>query len=239
MSAAPLLRAGAAVAAAAQVLPAATWLPPVRIRWCPGLAGLGRPGHLALTFDDGPDPASTPAFLQALDEIGWRATFFVLGSQARRAPALLREVAAAGHEIGVHGDEHRYLLARTPGQAYDDLRCARDTVADLLGGPVTWFRPPYGVLSGTALLAARRLGLRPVLWSAWGRDWRAAATPASVVRDLRRGVLAGGTALLHDSDVTSAPGAWRSALGALPLLAEEAAQRGLQVGPLCAHGVPC
>jgi hypothetical protein len=93
------------------------------------------------------------------------------------------------------------------------------------------------VLTTGGLLAARRLGLRPVLWSAWGRDWTAGATPRSVVEELCRGVLDGGTALLHDSDATSAPGSWRTTVAALPLLAAEVTRRGLAVGPLGEHGV--
>ena len=77
----------------------------------------------------------------------------------------------------------------------------------------------------------------PVLWTTWGRDWRPVATPETVVDDLRKGRLAGGTVLLHDSDCTSAPGSWRSALGALPRLAEELEARGLRAGTLGAHGI--
>ena len=85
--------------------------------------------------------------------------------------------------------------------------------------------------------AARRLGLRTVLWTAWGRDWTATATPASVVTHVGRGLRPGGTVLLHDSDCTSYPGSWRSALGALPRLADEFASRGLAVGPVGDHGI--
>ncbi len=231
------LRTAALAAAALHVVPAATWLPPVRLRLAPGLAGVGRRGHLALTFDDGPDPVSTPRVLAALDDLGWRATFFVLGDAVRRAPGLLGEITAAGHEVGLHGDTHRYLLLRDPWAAYDDLRRGRDTVAEALGTVPSWFRPPYGVLSGPGLLAAHALRVRPVLWTAWGRDWRAEATAESVVADLAAGVLDGGTALLHDSDVTSAPGSWQATLGALPLLAEHVARQGLAVGPLMEHGI--
>jgi peptidoglycan/xylan/chitin deacetylase (PgdA/CDA1 family) len=227
--------AAAAVALAVQVGPAATWIDPVRRRLTPGLAGLGERGHLALTFDDGPHPEATPLTLAELDRLGWRATFFVLGVQARRRLDLVRAAADAGHEIGIHGDEHRYAIARSPNSVRADLERATDSVATATGRRPVWFRPPYGVLSGPVLLACRRLGLRPVLWSAWGRDWRAAATPASVLAELRRGVLDGGTALLHDSDVTSASGAWRSALGALPGLAGDVRDRGLRVGPLGEH----
>jgi peptidoglycan/xylan/chitin deacetylase (PgdA/CDA1 family) len=229
-----VIRALVGAALAYQVGPAATWLPAVR-RLAPGLCGIGEPGHLALTFDDGPDPQGTPAVLAALDRLGWRATFFVLGAQVRREPSLLRDVAAAGHEVGLHGHEHRYLIARPPAAVALDLRRGWETVAEVTGAVPRWFRPPYGVLSGPAWRAAARLGMTTVLWSAWGRDWRADVTPRSVVDDLQAGRLDGGTALLHDSDLTSAPGSWRRTVDALPLLADRVAAAGLRVGPLGEH----
>ena len=116
--------AGLAVAHAG---PGLTALGPVRRRLFPGLAGLGRPDHVALTFDDGPDLASTPAFLDLLAERRARATFFLLGSMVAAAPRLAGEIAAAGHEIAVHGFDHRYTILRTPGDMFDDLARARDT----------------------------------------------------------------------------------------------------------------
>ena len=235
--AAGVLSAAAGAAVLAQGAPALTAVGPIRRRLTPGLAGIGEPGHIALTFDDGPDPASTPRFLAALDGLGWRATFFMLGAMVRCAPGLAAEVAAAGHEVAVHGDVHRSELWRRPAALRDDLRRARDTVAEATGRDPRWFRPPYGVVSGGGPPAARRVGLRLVLWTAWGRDWRAAATPATVADDVTAGLVPGATVLLHDSDCTSAPGAWRSALGALPLIAERIAERGWAVGPLADHGL--
>jgi len=113
----------------------------------PGLAGVGVPGHVALTFDDGPDPASTPKFLDALDDLGWHATFFMLGDMARRSPGLAADVAAAGHEVAVHGDTHRSQLRLTPGVVADDIARARDAVAAATGVAPLWFRRPYGTLS--------------------------------------------------------------------------------------------
>jgi hypothetical protein len=84
---------------------------------------------------------------------------------------------------------------------------------------------------------ATRAGLDTVLWTAWGRDWRADATPETVVADLLRRDPAGGTLLLHDSDCESATGSWRSARGALVPLAEQLERRGLAVGPLRDHGL--
>jgi len=192
---------------------------------------------VALTFDDGPDPASTPAFLAELDRRGWTATFFMLGKMARRSPSLVGEVVAAGHEVAVHGDEHRNMLRRTPWGAREDIRRATDTIAGLTGRDPIWFRPPFGVLSLGALRGAKRAGLTTVLWTTWGRDWRKEATPSTVVADVLRRYVAGGTVLLHDADGESYPGSWRSALGALAPLADAFAARDLTVGPLSEHGI--
>ncbi len=222
---------------AAHAAPALTTYGPLRNRWLPGLSGRGRTDHVALTFDDGPDPLSTPFFLRELDRHQVRATFFVLGSMARRSPGLLREMAAAGHEIGIHGWRHRPLLLCGPRGTYDDLARARDEVGGITGETPRLFRPPYGVMSTATHLAARRLGLVPVLWTAWGEDWTRHATPRSVHRTVTADLRGGGTVLLHDSDCTSAPGAWRSALGALPLILDTCAREGLTPGPLREHRV--
>lgn len=231
--------AGAAGAAALtltlQAGPAVTALAPVRRRLSPRLAGIGRPDHIALTFDDGPDPASTPQFLSELDRLGWKATFFMLGSMARLSGGLAGEVAAAGHEIAVHGYVHRAQFWRRPRAVIDDVQRARDTLAELTGTSPRWLRPPFGTMSGAAPEAAHRAGLDLVLWTAWGRDWRREATPRSVVADIETDLEPGATILLHDSDCTSAPGAWRSALGALPLLAERWNRLGWTVGTLAEH----
>ncbi len=231
----------AAVGLAVHAAPGALGLGPVRAAVSPRLCGRGRVDHVALTFDDGPDPASTPQVLGVLAELDVQATFFCLGGLVRRGGGLTAEIAAAGHELAVHGDDHAPLLLRPPHTAYRDLLRARDSIALATTEPVTWWRPAYGVPSAAALVAARRLGLRPVLWTAWGRDWEAASTPATVLAELRRG-LAGGravgaTVLLHDADISSAPQSWRATLGALPDLVGELRDRGLTVGPLREHGL--
>jgi peptidoglycan/xylan/chitin deacetylase (PgdA/CDA1 family) len=228
---------GASAALAVHAAPALTNVDVVRRRLFPGLSGAGASGHVALTFDDGPQPESTPAFLDTLDRLGWRATFFMLGSMVERAPGLAAEVVDAGHEVAVHGYTHRSQMFRTVRAIDDDLARAVDAVGAATGREMQWFRPPYGTLAAGGVVAARRHGLRTVLWSTWGRDWRAEATPATVVADVSEHLGPGGTVLLHDSDCTSAPGAWRSALGALEPLAEVFASRGLDVGPLGEHGL--
>lgn len=212
--------------------PGATWLPVVRRR-LPGLSGVGDPGHVALTFDDGPDPASTPRFLDELARLGCHATFFVLGELLERHRGLGRAIVAEGHEIAVHGWRHRNALLARPGLVTAEVRRAAGLAREV--GEPLWYRPPYGVFSAEALAAARLCGLRPVLWTAWGRDWTATATPASVLATLSPGLRGGATLLLHDCDHTSAPSAWRSTLGALPELLARCRGQGLRVGPLREH----
>ncbi|GAA2151928.1 polysaccharide deacetylase family protein [Kitasatospora kazusensis] len=238
--AARLLLAGAGAATAVQLLhlaPAAARLPPVRRTLCRGLAGYGTRTHVALTFDDGPDPRSTPRFLDTLDALEVRATFFLLGSMLERAPELGRELVGRGHEVAVHGWDHRPPWWPDPARDLAELRRATEAVTDLCGVRPLWYRPPYGVLTSGLLRAARRSRLRTVLWTGWGRDWTAHATPASVHATLRPHLRGGATLLLHDSDCTSAPGAWTSALGALPLLAAHCHAANLQLGPLRDHGL--
>lgn len=226
----------AASLGAVQAAPALASITPLRRRLLPALSGAGDAGHVALTFDDGPDPRSTPAFLTTLDEYRVSATFFLLGRMLAAAPDLGRELVAAGHEVALHGWSHRCLLARGPRGTYDDLARGYDLIANVTGAPPRLYRPPYGVLTASALHVARRLGLTPVLWTTWGLDWTARATGASVLRTVRANLAGGGTILLHDSDCTSAPGAWRATLAALPPLLAGLRSQGLVVGPLRDHG---
>ena len=174
---------------------------------------------MALTFDDGPDPRFTPRFLATLAARRVHATFFLLGPMVQAAPGLAAEIAAAGHEIGVHGWDHRYATVRGPGALHDDLARACDTIAAATGTVPRLYRPPYGVLSGGALIAARRLGLRPVLWSTWGREWAPGATPGSVQATLASTLHGGGTVLLHDSDCHRPAGHGRGRPGRAALAA--------------------
>ena len=129
--------------------------------------------------------------------------------------------------------------AARPARTADDIATCRTTaIAAATGAEPQWFRPPFGILSYSSLRAAR-----PSRHDAPCCGPRGAATGGarrrrqSVVADVTRRYVDGGTVLLHDSDCTSYPGSWRSALGALPRLADEFGARGLTVGPVGEHGL--
>ncbi len=222
------------MALAGHVLPAATWLPGLRRAWFPDLAGIGNPGHVALTFDDGPDPGSTPLFLDALDALGVRGTFFLVGDSARRHRRLAAQIADRGHELAVHGWRHDRPWLPSVRREMRDLRRATAVIADLAGAAPRWYRPPYGILTGGRRIAAAQAGLQPVLWSAWGVDWAPGATAASVRARIARDLRGGGTVLLHDAD-RSGSGRWRPALAVLPRLVADWRAADWAAGPLGEH----
>ena len=181
---------------------------------------------VALTFDDGPDPEGTPAVLDRLDALALRATFFCLGSRAERYPALVEEIRGRGHQIETHGYRHEHHLARSPRWVLRDFRDARLALARC-GVTPTWYRPSFGQATGSTLVAARALGLKTVLWSAWGREWTT-TDPAEVAARITLRLHAGAIVLLHDSDAFGPPGMWRTGLRSLDTVAARLAERGLR-----------
>jgi peptidoglycan/xylan/chitin deacetylase (PgdA/CDA1 family) len=182
----------------------------------------------ALTFDDGPHAQGTPAVLELLADAGVPATFFLVGEQVQRNPALSREIVAAGHGIGLHCHRHRNLLRLTPGQVRADIARAQALIEDATGRSPVLYRPPYGVLNASALRLARARGWRTLLWSDWGRDWEARATPESIATRATGAASEGSVLLLHDADDYSAAGSWRRTVAALPRILEALAARGLE-----------
>jgi peptidoglycan-N-acetylglucosamine deacetylase len=202
----------------------------------PDLSGISDAAHVALTYDDGPDPASTPHFLELLARFHVRATFFVIGKHIADG-GLLREMVAQGHEIGIHGWDHTPTVLRGPDRMGEEIARTRGLVESLTDASVRWYRPPYGWLTRRAVAGATAAGLHLVLWSAWGRDWRSAATADSIEATVLKQTRPGGTVLLHDSDRMSAPGSWTDTLTASYRLLDRWTSDGLAVGPLADHWV--
>ena len=209
------------------------WFTPALAAHLPALAGrldlecrIDRP-VVAITFDDGPHAAGTPAVLEELARHGATATFFLVGEQVVQRPALAREIVAAGHEVAVHCFRHTLLLRRRVAAVADDLDRTVDAIGEATGVRPALYRPPYGILSSGALRHVRARGWRPLLWSTWGRDWERRATPQSIARRATRGLRAGDVVLLHDSDAYSSADSWRRTVAALPSVLEAVATLGI------------
>lgn len=183
--------------------------------------------RVALTFDDGPHAQGTPAVLEALARGGASATFFLVGEQVARRPALAREIVDAGHEVAVHGYRHSLLLRRRVRELAADLDRALAVIADATGVAPVLYRPPYGVFSSGALAHVRERGWRPLLWSTWGRDWERRATPQSIARRATSGLRPSDVVLLHDSDAYSSADSWRRTAAALPSVLEAVSALGV------------
>lgn len=130
------------------------------------ITGLQLPcSSIVLTYDDGPTADGTEAILKELDAQHATATFFVLLTRARRNPTLLHEILAAGHEVGLHGADHRRLTEHQPEALEPILTGARAELEDLTGVRLQWSRPPYGSQTEAVWRAQVASGLVPVLWS--------------------------------------------------------------------------
>jgi peptidoglycan/xylan/chitin deacetylase (PgdA/CDA1 family) len=155
---------------------------------------------VALTFDDGPSPEHTPRVLDLLDGAGVKATFFVLGKKAADHPDLVREIAARGHTLGVHGFVHdRFLSLRKPDTVGDDLAEAIATVEAITGVRPTLFRPPVGLTSPRIARALEWFDLVVVGWTVRGLDGVRSAKADRVAARVVPKLADGAIVLLHDA----------------------------------------
>jgi peptidoglycan/xylan/chitin deacetylase (PgdA/CDA1 family) len=145
----------------------------------------------------------------------------MIGEQVQRRPEIVREIVDRGHLIALHGYRHRLQLRSTAAQVKADLERGRAAVEDAAGVAVGWHRPPYGVYSPAGLEAARTLGLRPLLWSRWGKDWRRFTNPARIAARATRDLRTGDVILLHDADFYSARDSHLRTAEALELIVAE------------------
>jgi peptidoglycan/xylan/chitin deacetylase (PgdA/CDA1 family) len=176
---------------------------------------------VAVTFDDGPHPEGTPAILEVLAAHRAVATFFVIGEQVQRHPELLHRILAGGHAIALHGYRHRLQLRLPDRAVLDDLRKGVAAIEDAAGVAPILHRPPYGIYSPGGLRAARDLGLKPLLWASWGKDWRRLTTPGRIAGRVLRELAAGDVILLHDADYYSSRNSHERTARALPIILSE------------------
>jgi peptidoglycan/xylan/chitin deacetylase (PgdA/CDA1 family) len=157
--------------------------------------------------------------------VGARATFFVVGEQVERRPELLRRMAREGHEIALHGYRHRLQLCRGARALREDVERGLEAIDRATGVRPRLHRPPYGIYSGAGLAATRAAGLEPLLWSRWGKDWRALTTPERIARRVLAQLRSGDVILLHDADFYSARGSHRRTIAALEIIMNDLTRR--------------
>ena len=167
-------------------------------------------GHqIALTFDDGPDPATTPAILDILRRYDVKATFFVVGARAEQHPDLIRRIASEGHTLGNHTYYHRDMTTLTPREMSQELRDTQTAIDQALGyrSRITLFRPPCGApyTTETDKLSSfqkfmEKQKMYPVMWNVDSRDWALRGRPDLIVKNIVQSTPQdGGVVLLHDT----------------------------------------
>lgn len=167
-------------------------------RWLGSVNSTGAIDRYAITFDDGPDPETTPRLLELLDLLGVRSTFFLLVDQCDAYPKLARAIAEHGHEIALHGRDHRRITSfPTRAAAADYLKAARDDLASATNRSIRHYRPPYGAQSVRSFLAAGDAGLEVTVWNSDAEDW-VDRTVNEVAALARSGIRPGGVLLFHE-----------------------------------------
>lgn len=152
---------------------------------------------VGLTFDDGPDPAVTPAVLDLLDEFDARATFFVLTDKVAEHRDIVLETVARGHEIALHGDRHDRMTTFDAGVVRDRLAAAKDLLESVVQREVRLYRPPFGAQSLRTYRSARSCGLDVVVWGPYAGEWQG-GTPRDMADRAQQGRSPGTIVLMHD-----------------------------------------
>jgi peptidoglycan/xylan/chitin deacetylase (PgdA/CDA1 family) len=156
-------------------------------------------GEVWITFDDGPDPVTTPLLLERLARHGVRAGFFLIGDKAHRHPDLVRAIAEGGHLIGNHSQSHPAgrFWSLLPGAMWREIAVCQQTLTEITGRRPLYFRPPVGHHNPFVWPPLQALGLTMVLWSCRGFD-AVLRDAAAVLRRLEVGLEPGAIVLLHE-----------------------------------------
>jgi len=172
----------------------------------PGDAGTKDPAGTAkdgtklmyLTFDDGPSPEYTPQVLDLLDKFKAKATFFQVGTEVQRSPALTKSVAARGHALANHTFDHADLTKAEPTKVRNEIDQTTTAIQNAAGVKVTCLRPPYGALNASARSAIAKAGLTIELWDIDPQDWSRPGVD-SIVSNVVQHAGPGKIVLMHDA----------------------------------------
>ncbi|TCO34013.1 peptidoglycan/xylan/chitin deacetylase (PgdA/CDA1 family) [Kribbella steppae] len=153
--------------------------------------------YVVLTFDDGPDPVYTPLILDVLAKYDAKATFFEVGRNVVKHPALTKRIHAAGHSVQNHTWTHADLRPLSAASFRQQISSTDQAIRAQTGGTPACLRPPYGAMNSTVTKRAKALGKDLVVWDIDSRDWTKPGT-AAIVRRVLAGVHNGSVILMHD-----------------------------------------
>jgi peptidoglycan/xylan/chitin deacetylase (PgdA/CDA1 family) len=177
-------------------------------------------GYVALTFDDGPNPATTNSLLNALRSAGARATMFNTGQNAQNNGALVRAQRDAGMWVENHSWSHPNMTQLSQSQMASEISRTQQVIQQLTGTTPRLFRPPYGATNATLRAVQAQYGLTEVIWDVDSQDWNGAST-AAIVQAAGR-LQAGGVILMHDN--------YQTTIQAIPQIVANLSSRGLCPG---------
>lgn len=150
-----------------------------------------------LTFDDGPDPNTTPQLLDLLESSGIGAIFFLIGEKVERHPDLVQRIKAAGHTVANHSYSHPFLLSLSTAALEEQIERTNVAIKDITGEEPTFFRAPYGFMDKRAGDCLKERNMKPVYWGAAPEDWSAPGTHRVVRRVLWK-LTPGTVVVLHE-----------------------------------------
>jgi peptidoglycan/xylan/chitin deacetylase (PgdA/CDA1 family) len=154
--------------------------------------------YIAMTFDDGPSPETTPRLLDILKQRNIKATFFMIGQNAERNPAIVKRILAEGHEIGNHSWTHPQLSKLSDDRVTEEINKTQNAIKDASGYTPVLMRPPYGAITARQKdWIEKQFGLSVIIWSVDPFDWKRPG--ASVIEQrILAGARPGAIVLSHD-----------------------------------------
>jgi peptidoglycan-N-acetylglucosamine deacetylase len=154
--------------------------------------------YIAMTFDDGPSPETTPRLLDILKQRNIKATFFMIGQNAERNPAIVKRILAEGHEIGNHSWTHPQLSKLSDDRVTEEINKTQNAIKDASGYIPVLLRPPYGAITARQKeWIEKQFGLSVIIWSVDPFDWKRPG--ASVIEQrILAGARPGAIVLSHD-----------------------------------------
>ncbi len=181
--------------------------------------------QVALSFDAAWGNEDTATLLSILDEYDVKATFFMTGGWVESYPDDVKAIAAAGHDLGNHSENHKQMSTLSAEECKEEIQSVHDKVKTLTGKDMILFRPPYGDYNDTLIEAANGLGYHVIQWDVDSLDWKDYGADAIVSRVLNHGHLGDGSIILMHNGATYTK-------DALPQVIEGLQAKGYELVPI-------